>query len=687
MRGRWLRRHITTVVGLLAVLAALMGYPLTAHAAEGDVQEYRPDTLPDGGFADALDLILGPDGNLWLPGPAGIGNHIGRVARDGSLTAFPITGHVSPDTRMTVGSDGAIWFTEWAGAGYNAIGRVTTDGAYSETSVGTRGQPHGIATGSDGAIWYAAFETNKVGRLDPATKAIQEFDIPTDKGRPQVVVADPAGRGVWVSTIQPGRLLLVAQSGQIVQDIATRFEATDMVPGPNGLLWLAAGSYDTIGRLNADLSITEFPAQRPQSIAFDTRGKLWFALADGAAAARIGRLDPADGSVTTFPIGSRFGSPNAVALGSDDQIWFIESRFSEDPAQPDRGRDTFGRVLTGAPLATAPAAPPDSPFPFVHTIQDALTPENIVKSSLLVGLVWAFLLLPSTIVNRTLEANSERIEHWRQTSLLRHLPRGVSDRDRILGLVISVVFVVLGAIIYITPSVVRADDYALADFVVLAIGLLVPAALTIAHAERRMRRMSIPGVVSQVYPAFILIAVACTLAGVLSQTTWVIAYGVVVTWVPLAGESVDDKVRGRVMAAAGFTVLGIALLAWIVLSLLHATADLDRAAPPVLIDEALRGVLLVAVEFLFLGMIPGKFLPGDEIATWSRPRRWVLWGGGMSIFALGVLGPGLPGFEVGTLAPLIGLATAYLGGSLVFWAVMRFWASGQATEPNPAARA
>jgi virginiamycin B lyase len=64
-----------------------------------------------------------------------------------------------------VGPDGALWFTEFA-TSVNKIGRITTDGIYSEFPVPTAAsEPWEITAGPDGAMWFAEYTGNKIGRI------------------------------------------------------------------------------------------------------------------------------------------------------------------------------------------------------------------------------------------------------------------------------------------------------------------------------------------------------------------------------------------------------------------------------------------------------------------------------------------------------------------------------------------
>src|SRR4051812_12444639 len=44
--------------------------------------------------------------------------------------------------------------------------------------------PHDPALGPDGALWYTGQRVNKIGRLDPKTGAIKEYDLKTPNSGP-----------------------------------------------------------------------------------------------------------------------------------------------------------------------------------------------------------------------------------------------------------------------------------------------------------------------------------------------------------------------------------------------------------------------------------------------------------------------------------------------------------------------
>jgi virginiamycin B lyase len=106
---------------LLAVVSLLLLTPVIQAIG---VVEYP---LPTPGN-NALELVLGPDGNFWFADAAG--NEIGHITPQGVVREFPLPLAKSlPEQRLVVGADGNLWFTEIAPA---RIARISPAGVIRE---------------------------------------------------------------------------------------------------------------------------------------------------------------------------------------------------------------------------------------------------------------------------------------------------------------------------------------------------------------------------------------------------------------------------------------------------------------------------------------------------------------------------------------------------------------------------
>ncbi len=143
----------------------------------GSITEFPAGLTP--GFSLLVtpgEIVEGSDGGLWFT-ETGAVNAIARIDQFGSA----VTEHVIPDgtnpKAIAAGPDGALWFTE---VDKGKLGRMTTDGAYSEYNLGLGGGDtlNDVTTGPDGKLWFTvanARASNKIGKLNPATSAVNLY--------------------------------------------------------------------------------------------------------------------------------------------------------------------------------------------------------------------------------------------------------------------------------------------------------------------------------------------------------------------------------------------------------------------------------------------------------------------------------------------------------------------------------
>jgi streptogramin lyase len=118
--------------------------------------------LPAGSYPAASRT--GPDGNVWI---LDVGGKVYRMQRNGTLTTYSVPTANAQPSRITNGTDGALWFTEAHAA---KIARITTSGAITEYQVPTMyAGPTGIVScqtavcGAHGGLWFTETSANKIG--------------------------------------------------------------------------------------------------------------------------------------------------------------------------------------------------------------------------------------------------------------------------------------------------------------------------------------------------------------------------------------------------------------------------------------------------------------------------------------------------------------------------------------------
>ena len=179
-----------------------------------------------------IDVLLGPDGNVWYSGQA----EIGRITPTGNITYFPWPG-AAPGF-LANGPDGNLWVAD---SNSPQIARITPSGVITAFPVpafnGQQASPGGIAAGSDGNIWYLDGGADVIGRLTPGG-VVTQF-VPPDGIQPTHIAAGPDGN-LWFTDAFDGHIGRITTTGQIgvVDTSSAGAFADNITPGPDGRMWL-----------------------------------------------------------------------------------------------------------------------------------------------------------------------------------------------------------------------------------------------------------------------------------------------------------------------------------------------------------------------------------------------------------------------------------------------------------------
>src|SRR6266545_3117689 len=280
------------------VIPLLLGACLSAQT----VTEFP---LPPGNIA--VEIVAGPDGNLWFTGLVRNTNTgravgaIGRITPAGSITQFLLPTSIGGPVGIASGPDGNLWFTQTESEDnlLALIGRITTAGVITEFPLPhTWDHPFDITAGHDGNLWFTeGTPGGKIGRITTAG-TLTEIGLPAG-GYPVGIAAGPDGNLWFTEGRQSGR---ITPAGVITEfPIATPGSGLNgITTGPDGNVWFTESTYDAstgtitaaaIGRITTAGVITEFPIATPGSglggITTDPDGNVWFTE---TGAGKIGRL-------------------------------------------------------------------------------------------------------------------------------------------------------------------------------------------------------------------------------------------------------------------------------------------------------------------------------------------------------------------------------------------------------------
>ena len=245
--------------------------------------------------------------------------------------------------------DGGFWIPYYGAA--NRIGRLDAKtGQVVEYRAPNQGTAaiHSAVPAPDGSVWFTQQGSNKLGRWDPQTKLIAEFQdsyLPgkeglTSGGAKHTTRVDAAGR-VW-TTGTPLTLF---------DPKTKKFTAINEVPRVYGLAldkdgncWFAENIENgQIGVVDGKtLKVRKWPVPtpdaRPRRIPVDGEGIVWFAE---FRSGKIGRFDPKTEKFQEFALPGPEATPYALGLDRSGIVWYSSEHLDVIGAlDPKTGRVT-----------------------------------------------------------------------------------------------------------------------------------------------------------------------------------------------------------------------------------------------------------------------------------------------------------------------------------------------------------
>jgi virginiamycin B lyase len=272
-------------------------------------------------------ITVGPDGAIWFT-ECQTGRKIGRLTTSGVFSEYALSDPEAMPLGITPGPDGAIWFME-GNMRQGKIGRITTDGFLTEYSLpGSLGGEH-ITAGPDGALWFTEGYENRIGRITTAG-VITEYNVPTPGAYPLDITVGPDG-ALWFTEYLAAQLGRITTDGVITEyPILCRWcRPHDITAGRDGALWFTEAPVgDRIGRMTVQGVVTEYPLPsggEPTGITTGPDGEIWFTENLGS---RIGRITR-DGVITEYTVPTPDSHPWAIITGPDGALWFTEWNSSK----------------------------------------------------------------------------------------------------------------------------------------------------------------------------------------------------------------------------------------------------------------------------------------------------------------------------------------------------------------------
>jgi virginiamycin B lyase len=313
--------------------------PNSKPASPADLPEYKNLVRT---FSDAASKIafveyefrgtkgLGPwsavedqDGMVWIP-YHNRGNEVVRLHPEtGELKRFalPFTETAGIHSAIPT-SDGSVWFTE---ADMGRIGRLNPRTGeiteYQNTLPnGRRAGSHTVRVGDRGFVWTSGGPM--ISRFDPETKKFQHFDVGGTYGNEMGHNGDQ-----WFTVFREtnGAIVRISRDGTVSRFAPpTEGKPQRLQIDKEGIVWFSERRGGKIGRFDPKTeTFKEYqlpgPEPSPYALGLDRNGMIWYASHEQDT---LGRLNPRTGEITEYPFPHSEISIREFFMDSKGRIWY-----------------------------------------------------------------------------------------------------------------------------------------------------------------------------------------------------------------------------------------------------------------------------------------------------------------------------------------------------------------------------
>jgi virginiamycin B lyase len=232
--------------------------------------------------------------------------------------------------------EGHVWMPYYGRA--NKIGRLDPEtGEVREYEVPNPKTDaiHSAYPAADGTVWLAEFGVNKLGRWDPKTGKLTEYSDTYLPGKEGIVA------GGSKHTVRVGSDGVAWSSGSRISRFDPKTEKfTDfnqatygVVVDKDGNCWFteysAAGKIGRIDGKTLEVKTWNPPGSNTvysRRIQLDSDGIVWFSQ---SGAGQIGRFDPKTETFTNYPLPGPVPSPYAMNLDKNHDVWYSSEYLDE----------------------------------------------------------------------------------------------------------------------------------------------------------------------------------------------------------------------------------------------------------------------------------------------------------------------------------------------------------------------
>ena len=216
-----------------------------------------------------------------------------------------------------------------------AIGLLGASLARADVNLAPYSGLYFLTAGPDGNVWFTEHDAGQIGVATTSEQLLAQYPLPSSYySTPYDIVSGPDG-ALWFSDPINNQIDRISTDGQVSQfDVSSAPHPLGLTVGPDGALWFASngsqpasiGQLSTDGTLDQDFTLPD--ADDVTDLTFGPDGAIWITEGQPCGVCsdnKIGRLDPTDGSYSSWVLPSAKGYPYRITSGPDGALWFTES--------------------------------------------------------------------------------------------------------------------------------------------------------------------------------------------------------------------------------------------------------------------------------------------------------------------------------------------------------------------------
>jgi hypothetical protein len=271
-----------------------------------------------------------------------------------------------------------------------------------------------------------------------------------------------------------------------------------------------------------------------------------------------------------------------------------------------------------------------------------LSAENLAEGGLLAFLLVALLYLPVMIFNKATEKNHATISGWfaRPRALLASIAARIPFAGHPLGTLAVGIVASTALFAFVEPHFPTEEgawQYALG----MLLGFTLVSTVFFATWRWVVHRLE-PQSAGRwvIYLPFILLAALLVVMARLAHFLPGVVLGTVAEYEP--AKKLNRRTAGIRVATTYGALMILGLVAWFAWIPVTHAAEAEHASNLTLILDSMLAITFVSsLESVAFGLIPMKFLDGNELFSWHKGLWALMWGAALFWFAFVILNPAL----------------------------------------------